>query len=162
MQKNMLIVGNTNFMDNEYQNGKIIINKNKKAFDLSKMFNVDNFSKRYLTIEESLKYVKTFTSKKKYSYAIISLGEGDLHLKTKIEEFKNNFEEIIIRLAKKNIRIILLKPNLENLKSEEELKFNDELLEIYDKYSKDFTFYNDEYEDNVFKSYDQSLLNICK
>ena len=137
MQDNMIIIGNSTFMNAEYKSGVISLTNNKNAFELGKIYNVDNFSKKYLTIYESLKYISVFAKERKYNYAVISLGEGDLLLNTKVEEFKSLFDKLINKLAKLRIKITLVEPSLDKIEKYSTSEYKNAIDELYKKYDSD-------------------------
>ena len=163
MLKNMIILGNTNFMDVEYSEGNINLTKKRSAFKLTKKYNVDNFSKKYLTIEESMKYLKVFSDSKKYSYAVISLGEGDLMLNTDIEDFKDQFEEMIKKLAKLNVKTVLVEPSIKVIKKYNASKYQEVIIDLYKKYNTEFISYSTESENKIKNDLElkRAISRIC-
>ena len=138
MLENMIIMGNTSFVDAMYSDGRISLTNNQSAFEFSKCYNVDNLSKKYLTIDESLKYLNVFGKNRKYSYAVVSLGEGDLLLNTKVDDFKNKFDKLMHKLAKLKLKVILADPFLDHIEKYDTAKYKNAINELYKKYDKDY------------------------
>ena len=99
MKENMIILGNSKFVEVESKKGKINLTKNRRAFNLESKYNVDNVSTKNLTIDQATKYFDEYSKERKYNYVVISLGEGDYIVNNNVESFIKKFEDLIIKLS---------------------------------------------------------------
>ena len=135
MKENMIILGNSKFVEVESKKGKISLTKNRRAFNLESKYNVDNVSKKNLTIDQASKYFDEYSKERKYNYVVISLGEGDYIVNNDVESFAEKFEKLIMKLSKKHINIVLEKP----MAGIKDLNFKEKLVNLYKKYSQELT-----------------------
>ena len=145
MKENMIILGNSKFVEVESKKGKISLNKNRRAFDLETKYNVDNISKKNLTIDQATRYFDEYSKERKYNYVVISLGEGDYIVNNNVESFIKKFEDLIIKLSKKHINIMLVQP----VARFKDLNFKEKLVNLYKKYSVELTSLLEGINDNL-------------
>ena len=135
MKENMIILGNSKFVEVETKKGNVYLNRNRRAFNYESKYNVDNLSKKNLTIDQASRYFDAYSKKRKYSTVVISLGEGDYIINNNIESFIQKFENLIIKLAKKHVNIVLVKPMIRF----KNLDFKNNIIKLYQKYSEELT-----------------------
>ncbi len=135
MKENMIILGNSKFVEVETKKGNVYLNRNRRAFNYESKYNVDNLSKKNLTIDQASRYFDAYSKERKYSTVVISLGEGDYIINNNIESFIQKFENLIIKLAKKHVNIVLVKPMIRF----KNLDFKNNIINLYQKYSEELT-----------------------
>lgn len=108
MKKRIAVLGTNLFLNTKLQNGEYFAGNAKKMLKYSSVFEIDNFTKKNLTSESAIKYIKAFCNERVYGDCIIELGEGDYNNNVDLITFENNLITIINLLKDLNIKPILL------------------------------------------------------
>lgn len=118
MKKRIAVLGTNIFLNTKFHEGQYIAGEAKKMLKYSAAFEIDNFTKKSLTSQSAIKYIKTFSSERKYADCIIELGEADSNNNIDLITFEKNLVTIINYLHEEKIKPILvsLSKNLINKK----------------------------------------------
>ncbi len=108
MKKKIAVLGTSLFLNTKLQNGEFIPGEAKKLLKYSQVFEIDNFTKKTLTSESAIKYIKTFAEARSYADCIIELGEADSNNGVDLVTFENNLLTIINYLNEQKIKPIIV------------------------------------------------------
>lgn len=105
MRKNIAIFGGSLFQDIKYENGNYVPTGMQSVIQLSKEYNIDNYSLSGMTIKRAKNLIQALPMKEIYSDCILALGEADLE---DPKMFELSLKEIIDYLQEEHIRPLLV------------------------------------------------------
>ncbi len=105
MTKNIAIIGGSLFQEMKFENNCFIPTSINIIANLSKEYNIDNYSTNKMTSFKALDLVDKLIVNNNYGQCILAIGENDFD---DANSFKNNLKYIINKLQSNNIRVILV------------------------------------------------------
>ncbi len=163
MTKNIVIVGGSLFQEMKFENGRFIPTSFNTVANLSKDYNIDNYSTDKMTSIIAKKLVDKLILDSNYSQCILALGENDFN---DSYSFRKNLNYIIRKLQTNDIRVILVSLPKEVMYNPKAILIQEILDNIAIQYNIDYIYYgkNDKIVSyTVIKENDlkNAIINLC-
>lgn len=108
MKKRIAVLGTNVFLNTKFENGNYLAGSAKNMLKYSTSFEIDNFTKKNLTSQKAINFIKTFSTERNYADCIIELGEADYNNNVDLITFEKNLSELIEYLNKIDVKPILV------------------------------------------------------
>lgn len=163
MTKNIAIIGGSLFQEMKFENGSFILSSINNVINLSKEYNIDNYSTDKMTSIKAKNLVDKLIVNNNYSQCILALGENDFD---DYNLFRNNLNYIIKKLQANDIRVILVSLPINVMFNPKAILIQEILDNIAIKYNIDYIYNgkNDKIVSyTIFKENDlkNAIINLC-